>query len=141
MSLDPPHSKVIREIKGGEKYMHKKHAPTQIYISGLQPLSHVRMSATPWTVAHQAPLSTGFSRQEYWSGLPFPTPGDQANPGIKSVASALKADSLPVSHLGSTYYIYRYIDIFAILPRAQCQGEVKSMSYNTYSVTEEVSNT
>ena len=54
--------------------MHKKHAPTQIYISGLQPLSRVRMSATPWTVAHQAPLSMGFSRQEYGSGLPFPTP-------------------------------------------------------------------
>ena len=38
--------------------------------------------ATPWTVAHQAPLSTGFSRQEYWSGLPFPSPGDFPNPGI-----------------------------------------------------------
>ena len=40
-------------------------------------------SATPWTVALQAPLSMGFSRQEYWSGLPFPSPGDLPNPGIK----------------------------------------------------------
>ena len=39
-------------------------------------LSHVLLFATPWTVAHQAPLSVGFSRQEYWSGLPFPPPGD-----------------------------------------------------------------
>ena len=43
----------------------------------------VQLFATPWTVAHQAPLSMGFSRQEYWSGLPFPPPGDLPNPGIK----------------------------------------------------------
>ena len=46
-------------------------------------LSRVRLSVTPWTVAHQAPLSMGFPRQEYWSGLPFPSPGDLHNPGIK----------------------------------------------------------
>ena len=46
-------------------------------------LSRVRLFATPWTVAHQAPLSMGFSRQEYWSGLPFPSPGNLPNPGIK----------------------------------------------------------
>ena len=43
-------------------------------------LSRVRLSATPWTVAHQAPLSMGFSRQEYWSGLPFPSPGESSWP-------------------------------------------------------------
>ena len=43
-------------------------------------------SVTPWAVAQQAPLSMGFSRQEYWGGLPFPTPGDLPNPGIKSVS-------------------------------------------------------
>ena len=43
-------------------------------------LSHVRLFATPWTVAYQAPQSMGFSRQEYWSGLPFPSPGDLCNP-------------------------------------------------------------
>ena len=50
---------------------------------------------TPWTVACQAPPSMGFSRQEYWSGLPFPSPGDLPNPGIKPRSPALQADSLP----------------------------------------------
>ena len=48
--------------------------------------SHVQLFATLWTVAHQAPLSLGFSRQEYWSGLPFPTPGDLLDPGIESLS-------------------------------------------------------
>ena len=54
-------------------------------------LSHVRLSVTPWTVAFQAPLSAGFSRQEHWSGLPIPSPGDLPDPGIKptSVSPAL----------------------------------------------------
>ena len=46
-------------------------------------LSRVRLFATPWTVAHQAPRSMGFSRHEYWSGLPFPSPGDLPDPGIE----------------------------------------------------------
>ena len=60
----------------------------------LSPFSHVQLLVTPWTVAHQAPLSMGFSRQEYWSGLPFPTPGDLHDPGIESVSPALQADIL-----------------------------------------------
>ena len=48
---------------------------------------------TPWTVAYQAPLSMGFSKQEYWSGLPFPSSGDLSNPGIESRSPALQADS------------------------------------------------
>ena len=55
----------------------------------------------PWTVAHQAPLSMGFSRQEYWSGMPCPLPGDLPNPGIEPTPPAsptLQADSLPLSH-------------------------------------------
>ena len=52
-------------------------------------LSCVRLFATPWTVAYQSPLSMGFSRQEYWSGLPFPSPGDFPNPGIKPRSLAL----------------------------------------------------
>ena len=51
-------------------------------------------SATPWTVAHQAPLSTGFSRQKYWSGLPFPSPGDLPNPEIEPSSPALQAGTL-----------------------------------------------
>ena len=54
-----------------------------------------KLFATPWTVARQAPLSIGFSRQEYWSGLPFPYPGDLPKPEIKPRSLALEADSLP----------------------------------------------
>ena len=50
--------------------------------------------ATPWTVAHQAPLSMGFPRQEYWSGLPFPSPGTLPNSGIKPISPALQVDTL-----------------------------------------------
>ena len=57
-------------------------------------LIRVRLFATPWTVAYKAPLSMGFSRQEYWSGLPFPSPGDLPDPGIESRSPALQADAL-----------------------------------------------
>ena len=58
-------------------------------------LSRVRLFATPWTVAHQAPPSMEFSRQEYWSGLPFPSPGDLPNLGIEPWSPTLWADALP----------------------------------------------
>ena len=64
-------------------------------------LSRVRLFATPWTVAYQAPRSMGFSRQEYWSGLPFPSPGDLPNPGIEPGSPALQTDTLPSEPLGS----------------------------------------
>ena len=57
-------------------------------------LGRVRLFATPWTVAHQAPLSMGFSRHEYWSGLPSPSPGDLPDPGIEPRSSSLQADAL-----------------------------------------------
>ena len=57
-------------------------------------LSHVLLFATPWTVAHQAPLSMGFSRQEYWTGLPYPSPGSLPNPGTELRSSAWYADAL-----------------------------------------------
>ena len=57
--------------------------------------SRVQLFATPWTVAYQAPPSMEFSRQEYWSGLPFPSPGDLPNPGIEPGSPALQADALP----------------------------------------------
>ena len=52
-------------------------------------------SATPWTAAHQAPPSMGFSRQEYWSGVPLPSPGDLLDPGIEHASPSLQADTLP----------------------------------------------
>ena len=57
-------------------------------------MTQVKTIVTPWTVAHQAPLSMRFSRQGYWSGLPFPSPGDLPNPGIEPRSPALQADSL-----------------------------------------------
>ena len=60
----------------------------------MKSLSRVRLFATPWTVAYQASPSMGFSRQEYWSGLPFPSPGDLPHPGIEPGSPALEADAL-----------------------------------------------
>ena len=57
-------------------------------------LSRVRLFATPWTVAHQAPPSMGFSRREYWSGVPFPSLGDLPDPGIEPRSPALQAEAL-----------------------------------------------
>ena len=71
---------------------------------------------TPWTVTCQAPLSMEFPRQEHWSGLPFLTPGDCPDPGIKAIFPAWQADSLPLSHLGRPYihmYIYMFIYSFS----------------------------
>ena len=57
-------------------------------------LSRVPLFATPWTVAYQAPPFMGFSRQECWSGLPFPSPGDLPDPGIEPGSPTLQADTL-----------------------------------------------
>ena len=64
-------------------------------------LSRVRLFATPWTVAYEASQSMGFSRQECWSGLSFPSPGDLPNPGIEPRSLALQADSLPAELSGN----------------------------------------
>ena len=61
------------------------------HVCGMCVLSHVRLFAAPWTVACQAPLSREFSRQQYWSGLPFPTPGDHPNPGNEPASPASPA--------------------------------------------------
>ena len=58
-------------------------------------LSRIRLFATPWTLANQAPLSMEFSRQAYWSRVPLPSPGDLPNPGIESRSPTLQADALP----------------------------------------------
>ena len=69
--------------------------------SEVKSLSRVRLFVTPWTIAYQAPWSMGFSRQEYWSGLPFPSPGDLPDPGIKPGSPTLQADALPSEPPGS----------------------------------------
>ena len=70
----------------------------------VQLLIHVRIFATPWTVALQDPLTMEFPRQQYWSGFPFPTSGDLPDPGMESPSlaiSTLAGNSLPLRHLGS----------------------------------------
>ena len=66
----------------------------------VQLLSHVQLFVTTWTLAHQAPLSMGFSRQEYWSGLPFPSPGDLPDPILNLNLLHWQVDSLSLSHPG-----------------------------------------
>ena len=81
----------------------------------LSSFSRVQLCATLWTVAHQAPLSMGFSRQEYWSGLPFPAPGDFPNPGIKLHVSfmspALAGEFFSTGAVTHTH-IYSFSDYF-----------------------------
>ena len=73
----------------------------------MKSLSCVRLFVTPWTVAHQAPLSMGFPRQEYWSGLSFPSPGDLPDSGIKPCCPAFQADSLLSEPPEKLRHIYR----------------------------------
>ena len=63
-------------------------------------LSRSQLFVTPWVITCQVPLSMGFSRQEHWSGLPFPSPGDLPNPGIKPGSPTLQVDSLPAEPPG-----------------------------------------
>ena len=79
-------------------------------------LSRVRLFATLWTVAHQAPQSMGFSRHEYWSGLPFPSPGDLPDPVIQPRSPALQADALTAEPPGEPAIA---IAIIKMLPRCK----------------------
>ena len=73
-------------------------------------LSRVRLFVTLWIVAHQAPPPMGFSRQEYWSGLPFPSPGELPDPGIEPRSPTLQAGSLPSEPPGKPLDQNRYKD-------------------------------
>ena len=79
-----------------------------IHVCVLSHFIHIRFFATPWTVAWKAPLTMGFSRQEYCSELPCPPPGDVPNPGIKppsAVSPALQAVSLPIEPPGKPFWL------------------------------------
>ena len=78
-------------------------------------LSHVQLFATSWTVAYWAPLSMGFSRQEYWSRLPFPSPGDLPNPGIEPGLPHWKQMLYPLNHQGSHDYGPTFTSVFSIM--------------------------
>ena len=86
---NPPHLPTL-----SQPILLKPHhvSPSQMYLCVLSRFSRVWLFATPWTLAHQAPLSIVFSRQEYWGGLPFPSPGDLPDPGIKPMS--LKSPAL-----------------------------------------------
>ena len=92
--------------------------------SEMKSLSRVRLFATPWTEAHQAPPSMGFSRQGYWSGLPFPSPGDLPNPGIEPRSPALQADALTSAPPGK--------------PMAESEEELKSLLMKVKEKSEKV---
>ena len=78
------------------------------YSFPVKSLSSVQLFAAPWTVAHQAPPSVGFSRQEYWTGLPFPSPGDLPDPEIEPGSPAFRADALTSAPLGKPkIYMYK----------------------------------
>ena len=116
---------VVVKLKDPHLFPHKKQYPLKPEVKeGLKPitenlkeqgllvpcnspcvksLSHVRLFVTLWTVGHQAPLSMGFPRQEYWSGFPFPSPGDLPDPGIEHRSPALPG------HQGSPFNCTRVI--------------------------------
>ena len=81
----------------------------------MKSLSHVRLFATPWTVAYQAPQSMEFSRQEYWSGLPFLSPWDLPDLGIKPGSPALQADALLSEPPGKLILITSKVEIHKML--------------------------
>ena len=100
----PKKKKITRQLLRG--FLHTKPLTPSVHAllekwKKHQSLSRVQLFTTPLTVAHQAPLSMGFPRQNYWSGLPFPSPENLPDPGIESMSPALQVDSLPLSHLGS----------------------------------------
>ena len=86
----------------------------------------------PFFVARQAPLSMGFPRQEYWSRLPFPSPGDLPDPGIKPASPELQVDSFPLRHQGSPTHTYtqkyfslevadRWPPFLSLIPEHRCK--------------------
>ena len=86
--------------------------------------------ATPWTVAHQSPLSMGFSRQEYWCGLPFPSPGDLPNSEIEPVSPTMQVDFLLLNHLGNSrkrLLVFKVTRFFFLKPAL--------MKYKVYNFT------
>jgi len=110
LGKDPPRGQVSHVPSGLclglSLFFFRRLSEIRLLGSDVRSLSRVRLFATPWTVAYQAP-SMGFSREEYWSGLPFPSPGDLPDPGIEPGSPALRADALlsePPRLLGTPSY-------------------------------------
>ena len=102
--------------------------PVQQLVVAVPWLSCVQLFVIPWTMACQAPLSMGFSRQEYWNGLPFPSPEELPNTGIEPWSPASQADSLPLSYrevlssLNRTKhaYIFTYVHVYVCIQTYLC---------------------
>ena len=103
-----------------------------VYLHCAQLLSPIKLFATPWIVARQTPLAMGFSRQEYWSRFPSPSPRDLPDPGMEPRSPALQTDSLPLSHQGST---------FNRVSTVKCLQESFLLSSSMYSVLASMPNT
>ena len=93
-------------------------------------LSHVRLFATRWIVAHQAPLSRGFFRQEYSSGLPFPSPGDLPNPGIEPRSLTLQADAF----ISEPLFMYLFLAVLGLCCYASSSLVAASGDYSLAEV-------
>ena len=102
----------IRDIRNSLSSFYQRTSKTLLYV-----LSHVQLFATPWTVACQVSLSMGFTRQEYWSGLPCPPQGDRPHPWIEPMSllsSSLQVDSLLLSHQGNPFLFYLLLICFHV---------------------------
>ena len=96
---------------GCESVLHASLLRSVVVIALVESLSRVRLFVTPWTVAHQAPLSMGFPREEHWSGLPFPSPGDLTDPGIEPASPALAGRFFPTEAPGEPAPFFRLLKI------------------------------
>ena len=99
-------------------------------------LGHVRLFATPWTVACQAPQSMEFSRQEYWSGLPLPSPRDLLNPGVGPGSPALQADTLPSEPPGKPCSQRREWQSTPVFLPGELHGQRSLVSYHLWGYRE-----
>ena len=108
-SCEVDHRKIIlSHIESNNFHLKKRYRgkANNVYSVHVLSCSVMSDSAIPWTVAHPAPRSMGFSRQEYWSGLPCLPPGELPDPGIKLISPSLQAHSLPSGHQGSRNNVY-----------------------------------
>ena len=107
-------------------------------VSSMHACSVASDFATPRTVAHQAPLSMGVLRQEYWSRLPFPSPGDLPDPEVKPGSSALQANSLPLSHLPSKHNLSYLQDGVVIQPHSPVRPTLPGFHWYLLVILSEV---
>ena len=101
---------------------------THVHVCMLGHFSRVWLFASLWTISHQAPLSTGFSRKEYWSGLPCPPPRNLPNPGIEPTSPALQVDSSLLTHEGSPVKTYPATGHFILKNASPYKGKA-AVSY------------